>query len=346
MEKRLSIGMMIGWKIRLDLPLACALIAHSQEVDFFYFYPAGVDEQTRTIEGQAWDGTQWITGTFAYPDVIYDRMRRKGSDQFGNIYEKLAGIPITHTLRGRSIVKTKVYNVLRGDANLKKSLIPFMTMRDPEKVIEFVHKHQRVIFKADGGASAQNMFTVEVKDDGYEVFDQTYLHTMNQEQMLEVVTVLIERRYCAQKLIQSTTVQEFPFFIRVHVSKDGQGQWMVAFCSVSLSLNPMIKVTNSESTFRVTTTWTRFLNHQFGEQPGGSMDRKIQAYAIEISQYLEQQWGTGFHEIGLDLGIDKQNKIRLFEAGLGIPDTSFHNIELAQPAIAYCQYLVRQSQSS
>lgn len=345
MEKRLSIGMMIGWKIRLDLPLACALTAHSQEIDFFYFYPSDVDEETRTIEGNAWDGTQWIQHTFPYPDVIYDRMRRKGSDQFGNIYEKLEGIPMTHTLRGRSIVKSKVYNWLRHDPNLKKSLIPFMTMKEPEKVIEFIHKHQRVILKADGGASAQNIFTVEVKEHGYEVFDQTYLHTMNDEQMLEVVTLLIESRYCAQKLIQSTTVQGFPFHIRVHVSKDGQGKWIVAFCSVSLSLNPTIKVTNSESTFRVTTTWTRFLNHQFGEQPGGKMDRKIHKYALEIAQYLEQQAGEGFHEIGLDIGIDQQNKIRLFEAGLGIPDTSFQNTELAQPAIAYCMYLARQAQS-
>jgi hypothetical protein len=343
MEKRLTIGMMIGWKIRLDLPLACALTAHSQHMNFFYFYPSGVDEQTRTIDGQAWDGKEWTTQTFPYPDVIYDRMRRKGSDQFGDIYEKLEGIPLTHTLKGRSIVKSKVYNLLRGDLSLKKSLIPFMTMREPEKVIGFIHKHQQVIFKADGGASAQNMFTVEVKENGYEVFDQTYLHTMNEEQMLEVVSLLIERKYCAQKLIKSTTVQDFPFFIRVHVSKDGQGKWMVAFCSVSLSLNPMIKVTNSESTFRVTTTWTRFLHHQFGEQPNGKMDRKIRAYAIEIAQYLEQQWGTGFHEIGLDLGIDQHNHIRLFEAGLGIPDTSFHNVELAQPAIAYCQYIANQA---
>lgn len=343
MEKRFTIGMLIGWKIEPELCLACAFAASSQQARFFYFYPKDVNEETRTITGTTWDGTQWITQTFDYPDVIYDRMRRKGSDQFGTIYEKLAQIPITHTLKGRSISKTKVYNLILRHPDLKQVLIPFMTMREPEKVIEFIHKHQQVVLKADGGAAAKNIFTAQVKDSILDVFDQTYIHQMDHEQSLDLMKMLIERRYCAQKLVQSTTKQGFPFHIRVHVAKNGQAEWIVAFCSVSLSLTPDMKITNSKNTFRVTTTWNRFLEHQFGESLDGPMDRHIHQTCLQIAYYLEQQLGSGFHEIGFDIGIDPDQRIRLFEAGIGIPSTLFNYVELARPAIDYSLYLARQS---
>ncbi len=344
MEKRLSIGMLIGWKIEPELCIASAMAASSHQADFFYFYPGDVKEATRTIRGKKWNGTQWIWDTFDYPDVIYDRMRRRGSNQFGNIYEKLADIPMTHTLIGKSMYKTKVYNLLLKHPELKKIVIPFMTMREPNQVIEFIHQHQPVVLKADRGAKGENTFTVEVKEDLLEVFDQTYIHQMNSEQTIALVELLIERRYCVQKLVHSSTViQQLPYFVRVHIAKNGKNEWMVAFCSVSISLKSNMKIVNSKKTLMVSTTWNRFLEHQFGEEVDGAMDRKIKKTALQLARYIETQIGSGFHEIGLDIGIDEHRNILLFEAGIGLPSTLFHYTELARPAIEYSLYLARQS---
>lgn len=344
MEKRLSIGMLIGWKIEPELCLASAMAASSHQADFFYFYPGDVKEATRTIRGKGWNGTKWVYNTFAYPDVIYDRMRRRGSDQFGNIYEKLADIPMTHTLIGKSMYKTKVYNLLLDDPELKQIVLPFMTMREPDQVIEFIHQHQPVVLKADRGAKGENTFTAEVKGDLLEVFDQTYIHQMNSEQTMALVELLIQRRYCVQKLVQSTTViQGFPFYIRVHIAKNGKNEWIIAFYSVGISLKSNIKIANSKKTLTVSTTWNRFLEHQFGEEVDGPMDQKIQNTALQLARYLEAQIGSGFHEIGLDIGIDEHRNIWLFEAGIGLPSTLFNYVELARPAIEYSLYLARQS---
>ncbi|MFD1988423.1 YheC/YheD family protein [Paenibacillus nicotianae] len=344
MKKRLSIGMLIGWKVEPELCLASAMAASSQQADFFYFYPGDVKEATRTIRGKEWNGTKWVYNTFDYPDVVYDRMRRRGSDQFGNIYEKLAGIPMTHTLIGKSMYKTKVYNLLLDDPELQQIVIPFITMREPEQVIAFIHQHQPVVLKADRGAKGENTFTAEFKGDLLEVFDQTYIHQMDTEQTMALVKLLIERRYCAQKLVQSSTaIQDFPFYIRVHIAKNGKNEWIVAFCSAGISLKSNMKIVNSKKTLMVSTTWNRFLEHQFGEEVNGPMDQKIQNTALQLARYLEKKIGSGFHEIGLDIGIDEDRNIWLFEAGIGLPSTLFHYTELARPAIEYSLYLARQS---
>lgn len=344
MKKRLSIGMLIGWKVEPELCLASAMAASSQQADFFYFYPGDVKEATRTIRGKEWNGTKWVYNTFDYPDVVYDRMRRRGSDQFGNIYEKLAGIPMTHTLIGKSMYKTKVYNLLLDDPELQQIVIPFITMREPEEVITFIHQHQPVVLKADRGAKGENTFTAEFKGELLEVFDQTYIHQMDTEQTMALVKLLIERRYCAQKLVQSSTaIQDFPFYIRVHIAKNGKNEWIVAFCSAGISLKSNMKIVNSKKTLMVSTTWNRFLEHQFGEEVNGPMDQKIQNTALQLARYLEKKIGSGFHEIGLDIGIDEDRNIWLFEAGIGLPSTLFHYTELARPAIEYSLYLARQS---
>lgn len=344
MEKRLSIGMLIGWKVEPELCLASAMAASSHQADFFYFYPGDVKEATRTIRGKEWNGTKWVYNTFDYPDVVYDRMRRRGSDQFGKIYEKLAGIPMTHTLIGKSMYKTKVYNLLLDDPELQQIVIPFITMREPDQVIAFIHQNQPVVLKADRGAKGENTFTAEFKGDLLEVFDQTYIHQMDTEQTMALVKLLIERRYCAQKLVQSSTaIQDFPFYIRVHIAKNGKNEWIVAFCSAGISLKSNMKIVNSKKTLMVSTTWNRFLEHQFGEEVNGPMDQKIQNTALQLARYLEKKIGSGFHEIGLDIGIDEDRNIWLFEAGIGLPSTLFHYTELARPAIEYSLYLARQS---
>ncbi|WP_411344805.1 YheC/YheD family protein [Paenibacillus sp. WLX1005] len=336
------IGVLIGWQIESELLVACALAAASHKAELFYFYPSGVDEQRQMIRGRTMRDGEWVKDEFPYPDVIYDRMRRRGLKGYEDVYRQLEHIPLTHSLRGRSIRKLMTYRLLKKDEQLRKYLIPFMTLRNAETALEFMIQHQQTILKSDSGASARGIYTVEYRDDVFEVSDQKYIHRLTRDKMAELIEFLIPQRYCLQKLVRSVTPQGFPFHIRVHMSKDGKGRWIVAFCSTSISMQPERKVTNSEHTFRVIPMWKTFLKHHLGEEPGGELDRRIETYGIQLAKYMQQQLGDGFHEIGLDIGLDEQNRICLFEAGIGLPSTIFHYVEMVRPAIAYSLLLARR----
>lgn len=334
-QRRPIIGLLIGWEIEPAMLKACALAAASLNADFYYFFPVGVDEQRRRITGFQFIEGQWEKGEFPYPDVVYDRMRRREVKGFIEVYRKLENVPFTHTLRGRWGRKTVIYNMLRKDEALRKYLIPFQTLRDADAGLAFIFKYRSVILKADKGASGRGTFVIHVKDDWIEVSDQEYTHRMNEAQLLELLQMLLPQRYCLQQLVESVTAEGFPFNIRVHVTKNGKGEWTVAFCAPSLSLHPSIRVTNSEHAFRVAPTWELFLARQLQEKPGGSTDLHIHRYAIQLAQFMEEQLQGGFHEVGLDIGLNEAGGIRLFEAGLGIPSTVFHFVEIALPAMAY-----------
>ncbi len=343
--RRPIIALLIGWEIEPDMLIACALSAASLHADFYYFYPSGVDETRRMIRGFRFEYAVWVEDEFPYPDIVYDRMRRREVDGFNEVYRKLERVLFTHTLKGRLGSKSVIYNWMRQDDQLKRHLIPFQTLRNETDGLAFIYKHQAVVLKADKGASGQGILIVQVKEDYFEVLDQQYTHRMNEAEVLELLKMLIPKHYCLQRMIESVTSHGFPFHIRVHVTKDGSGQWVVGFCAPAISLDPNVKVTNSEHSFRVTPTWKVFLKQHLNEQPGSEIDLHIQRYAIQLAQFLEEKVDGSFHEMGLDIGLDAEGRIWMFEAGIGIPTAVFHMVEIALPAMAYSLYMLDQARN-
>lgn len=343
MESRPLIGMMLGWKTRRpDLMRAFTLAAAYYGADLYHFRTSDVGK--KTIRGTHLVDNEWVDAEFRYPDVIYDSTRRRGIAPHEEAYRKLGGIPMGHTLKGRAMNKVRVYNMIAKNKELSQALIPFQRMTDPQRVMKFLHEHPQIIFKPNGGYLGKGAITAEFKDDTLELFDQQYLHRLTSEQIPTFIEMLITQKYIVQKMIHSATAQGFPFHLRVHMSKNGHNEWVVAFKTPTMSLTPHVKITNSDETFKSTCTWRDFLKEQFGQKENGRMNRKIDSYSLQLSRYLDETIGGGFHEIGLDLGIDRDQNIWLFEAGIGLPRTSFFYMQLALPAVAYTLSLLHPSE--
>lgn len=342
MDRKPLIGMMLGWKVEPALMRACAVAAAYHGADFYYFRASDIGEHT--IVGMKLEHDEWVRGEFRYPDAVYDNTRRRGIARFEAAYRKLDGIPMGHTIAGRSMTKIKVYKLVERDPQLAQSLIPYKAVResDARDVIDFIERHERVIFKTNGGYLGRNALTAEFVADGVELYDQQYKHRFSQEDLPRLIHMLAAKKYFVQKLIRSVTPQGHPFHVRLHLSKNGAGRWIVAFHSIGLSLTPHVKVTNTDLTYRGTSTWADFLANQFGEKENGPLHTRIDGYGLRMAEHLEKAAGGGFHEIGLDIGIDAERRFWLFEAGLGLPRTSYYQLQLALPAMAYTLRLLRQ----
>ncbi|CAM4058794.1 YheC/YheD family protein [Saccharibacillus endophyticus] len=341
MNQKPLIGMMLDWSMDVDFFRACAVAAAYYGADFYYFRISDIGDHS--ITGTKLENDEWISDEFPYPDAIYDYTRRREVPRFEEAYRKIGHIPMGHTIKGRSMTKSKVYRIIQKDKQLKQSLIPYMTVREAEDLFTFMQKHQKVIFKTNGGFAGQKILTAELKNDGIELFDQQYLHYFTKDDLSRLSEMLKSKRYFAQKLIHSVTPQGHPFHLRVHLSKNGKNRWVIAFRSISLSLNPHISITNSKHTYRGTSTWGAFLQNQYNEEENGPMQQMIDDYSLKMANYLEEATGGGFHEIALDLGTDERNRIWLFEAGIGLPGTLYHQLQMALPAMAYTLYLLKKA---
>jgi len=238
-EAALTVGMLAGWQLRPLFLECCHHAACARGARFFYFYPKGVDEEKRQISGFHWHNGRWEKALFPYPDVVYDRMKRRGHKKADpRVYEALAAIPFSHRLRFGAFNKVALYRHLLADDRLAAAVIPFTQLSSPDEAKAFLERYPKLIFKTSGGAHGERILLANraEADGSYEVFDQTFLHAMSRAELEELLPELGKHHYFAQQFIESKTREGRPFHIRVHLMKNGSGQWEVAHIFPSLSL--------------------------------------------------------------------------------------------------------------
>ncbi|MNV84393.1 hypothetical protein D3C71_1782610 [compost metagenome] len=83
------------------------------------------------------------------------------------------------------------------------------------------------------------------------------------------------------------------------------------------------------------------MKSQFDITQAAEIDANLKEYSMLFASCAEDRFGSGFHEIGIDFGIDAQGQIALFEANMNNVGMNFHEYETARFGIAYALYLTR-----
>jgi hypothetical protein len=93
------------------------------------------------------------------------------------------------------------------------------------------------------------------------------------------------------------------------------------------------------------TSWDWFLKARSEPPERDELNARLRRSSLLSVSCLEQELGSGFHEAGLDFGIDDKGNIYIFEANLGNAAMYFHEFETAQYGISYALHLAAASVS-
>ncbi|MFD1991422.1 YheC/YheD family protein [Paenibacillus nicotianae] len=315
---------------------ACAAVAAVNGARLVRIYADDIFFRQQRLLGYVWEQGRFVPYACRYPDVVFDRLKKRGIAAYSRMYDALASIPATHELKSGSMSKVHVYRLLADASEMvSASVIPFHDMQQSDQVIEFMERYENTVLKPDTGSHGQNIFNIKHRELDYEVYDQSYLHYLDATQLDHFVRMSLGKGYIFQQFVDSSTTEGHPFHLRTHVMKVGEGQWKVAFVQPFVAVSTYRKVTNHAQTLRLSTKWDWFLNMEYGEAPGQQMDRRVRQLAIETATHLEKRLGRNFPEVAIDLGVDKQRNIWIFEANFNRIGNSFHAFEAAKYAVPY-----------
>ncbi len=313
-----------------------AIVVRMRAEDVFY-------KQQRML-GYVWEHSEWVAYSCPYPDVLLDRLKKRGIAAYSRFYNELTHIPATHELKSGSMSKMHIYRLLlEAPEHVRSALIPFYESHLPGQVLSFIDRHEETVLKPDAGSHGQHIFNITRLKDSYEVFDQSYLHTLEAEQLRQLVAMTIGQGYILQRFVNSSTGEGYPFHLRTHMMKQVDGSWEVVFIQPYIAVSTYRKVTNHEQTLRLSTKWSWFLSAEYGEALDGNMDRRVRELATAIATYLEPRLNKRFPEMAIDLGIDKEQNVWLFEANFNRIGNSFHPFEVAKYTIPFAVSLVNRS---
>ncbi|CAM3648992.1 YheC/YheD family protein [Mesobacillus zeae] len=335
------------------------LLSSSKEAGAFtyVFGKEHIDWDKGIIRGYTVIDSEWIKMEVPFPNVIYDRLpnRRAELDHANReVKQRFESDYLVPFYNPGFFSKLDVFERLQQDESVSSHLPethPFSSFSVIERMLAvYGHVYVKPINGSLGNGVHQIIYS---KREGF--YFCRYRDREGHNKLLKfdslegLMEKIFEKRNLSSMIVQQgirmLRLDSRLVDFRVHTNKDGDGRWQIA------AIAAKIGGTGSATTHVNNGGEVKTLTELF-EAPEDRLryEQLLSAAALNLSNSLEEQM-TGFiGEIGFDFGIDREDKVWLFEAnskpGRSIfkhPELKEFDILTRKLSLAYGVYLAEKA---
>ncbi|MFB7156436.1 YheC/YheD family protein [Lysinibacillus sp. NPDC056232] len=323
---------------------AFAAVAQAEGAQFFYFTPRSVDFDKRSIRGKVYENGDWHEKMMPFPDVIYNAGSPEKLSVSKDIIEKLKKeIPFTTHSIGN---KWNVMKRLKEAKEFDKYLIPSEVVENVDLLHKFMAFYKKVVFKPIDGRKGKGIYFIsKVGRTNFEVKKDRETTFCTQSQLDELIRgQLSTGTFIVQPYIQSKTKSGQIYDFRLHVQKNGEGEWVITTVYPRIAPNGSIIPNINNGGY--TNYLDPFLEQEFKEE-AYDVRRMLEHFSLTLAQHLDEiqmaQFGEVIDEIGIDVGLDEQRKIWMYEVNWrpGCPPAFYLELDVVINTIRYAMYLAK-----
>lgn len=314
-----------------------ALLSKGQGIDIIYLNPKDVDMENKTVKGKMFLNNQWVTVETDLPKII----------DISQYCYNIKNREVMAFLRSQTFLtdnglnrlsKDKLQEKLREDGEFTEILIPTKKVTSFNSIIEFLEEYGQVVLKPVHGERGKGIYILSRNKEKYVLGHLTREQSITEKQLISFFDQVIkDKKYILQKYIASRTKNGDPFDCRVHVEKNGNGKWVSAKNFIRIGIGQ--KVISNVNQGGGISNLQPFLKANFGEEKWKKISGKIDRLARTLPYKIEELRGTHVMSIGLDIGIDSDGSLYLFEAN-GAPTTAPLRAEAAMLRVEYYKYII------
>lgn len=321
---------------------AYASVAKSEGVDFVYFTAGRVNLDNRTVLGKVYENGQWLEKTVRLPDVIFNASPGMG-ERAEEIEDQLRErIPFTSHSIGD---KLNVYERIKKGGEFNDYLIPTEEMVSTEIFFSFIEQYSKIIIKPRSGSRGIGFLYIEKVQDRFIVKDQDQTQQYSQTDIEHLIANRIdETDYLIQAHISSCVQAGNVYDFRLHVQKNDEGKWVVGAMFPRIGYDG--KMTSNMASGGSSGYVDVFFDREFGEH-AYDIQQYLAYFAISFANHFQSLYDVEFDELGVDVGIDENEKIWLFEVNWrpGPPVVCHLELDVPKNTIRYAKYLASQHQA-
>ncbi|WP_342534371.1 YheC/YheD family protein [Lysinibacillus sp. FSL K6-0057] len=323
---------------------AFAAVAKAEGATFFYFTPKSVDFAKRSIRAKVYEDGQWQEKTMPFPDVIYNAGSPEKLSVSKEIIDRLKEeIPFTTHSIGN---KWNVMKRLQEAKEFEQYLIPSEIVKDADLFHKFVNYYKRVVFKPIDGRKGKGIYFITKAGAKYfEVRKDSITTTYTKPQLDALIKEqLASGTFIMQPYIQSVTRSGQVYDFRLHVQKNGEGKWVVTTVYPRIAPNGSIIPNINNGGY--TNYLDPFLEQEFKEE-AYNIRRMLEHFSLSLAHHLDEiqmaKFGEIIDEIGIDVGLDQNQKIWMYEVNWrpGCPPAFYLELDVVIHSIRYAMYLAK-----
>jgi len=316
-------------------------VAKAEGAELVYFTAGMIRLRKRRIKGYVYENGSWIRRLCPYPDVIYNDSYPSSPKRELAVERLREEIPFTSYPIGS---KYAVYHRILEGGLYADSLIPSIELQHPQEVFDRLARSGRLILKPSWGHQGLGVALIEAAPQGFiwkERGKQESLTRSEIEQRLEEL-LAGDDTFLIQSFIVTKTRSGHAYDFRLHVQKDGGGRWAMSAIYPRIAKEGEFIANLSAGGYSQIPTV--FFREQFGAE-SADVEAQLTEYALGLAAHLDEVCGKSFDELGIDVALDGQGRIHLFEVNWkpGVPVTFYMELDVARRSIQYCMYLANNN---
>jgi hypothetical protein len=163
---------------------------------------------------------------------------------------------------------------------------------------------------------------------------------MNEIELTRYLHPLIKaQKFLIQPFIECKTKNGLTYDFRLHVQKNGKGKWEITLIYPRISGNAKMISNISSGGYRG--ELASFLKDEFDED-SIKVKESLEVFALSFSAHFDTLYEHSFDELGIDVGIDANQRLWLFEVNWR-PGSKNREFDVGKRLIPYCKYLLNKN---
>jgi len=338
----MNIGIMRNYKKPSYLSELIAIYSKAYDINVLYMRPNDVNIKTGKVRALTLIKGKWIKINTDIPKFI-DISPFCFKEENNEIMEYLRENTSLSDNGLRRTSKITFINRLKKDTDFNYLIIPTNKVNAINDVKEFIDRYKKIILKPSSGQFGANIFFLKYSDGKYVLLYGSEKQELNDDELLDFYRNNIEGKdYIIQKFINSKTKQGYPFDCRINMEKNNLGEWTVARKFIRIGIGQ--KVVSNISQGGAVSGLKSFLNANFQNDKAKEIERKLNVIAKTLPQKVEEMRRQELMIMGIDVGIDKDGSVYLFEVN-SAPGTTQLRAQAAELRAQYYSYIRDRIQS-
>ncbi len=287
----------------------------------YLFGPEGISKDHRYIRGITTGHNSWKAGTFAWPDVIYNRIRfRKIEKQqeITRLLYEMDGDQRVYVFNSRFLNKQEVYNALKKHPEAK-NMIPDSEIYNRHNLELMLQRYPALFIKPNDGSIGRGIFKIICKPPGRycfagasstaPVWKGPYTFNLLYRQLSSEV---LRRNYLIQQAVDLARYNSRLFDVRSQMQKNLHGEWILTGAAVRVAGKDRF-VTHIPNGGRAE-VFDEVITRVFPAiRIRQSIHQQLRGITTLVPGLLEEKLGINLGILTMDLGIDSYGRIWILE---------------------------------
>ena len=338
------IGFMHYRKKPTNKALAFAAVAKAEGAELLYFSPGAIDFLNKKITGYKYLDGEWKKVVSDFPNVVCNIVGFSRKKQNDNVDRLVDEVPFTSFSIGD---KSVVYRNIMQQGDFSNYLVP------SENIVSFEHffivfdRYGEVVIKPSAGCQGINVYFITKENEFYEIASGTEKTKCNFSELSAFILGKISKqKYIVQPYINCRTKSGNSYDFRLHVLKNLNGKWVIGKIYPRIAEHGSIVSNISRGGF--TGDLVFFLKNEFGKEYF-NIQRTIEEFSLQLAATMDkiqkEKYNEQLDELGIDIGLDKNKKIWIYEINWrpGYPPSMNLDLNIVKNKIHYAMFLAKRS---